>query len=305
MIAAAEPQREPSFPNPRQTVLLATLAGFAVSSAVAAAAASGSAEPGNGEPPPQAVAVVAAAEPAIERGEDPAPPQTVAAPLNPADREDEGPEDVDNRPSFDPFASSGALESPEALAGRLTRLRTNDGLVVLIAGHGSGYALSVALDTARRLSSEGATLLVDLDAQRGWFADIVDREDADQLEIPGLADLLAGQASFGEVIRRDLSTSLDVIPSGGDVDGEAHVEVFAALASSYDRLVFHASDWKAAPARAAAEIADAVVLVAPAARLGRALEEARQTLGAGGAEIILNTAVEILRVDSNRASSRV
>ena len=142
-------------------------------------------------------------------------------------------------------------------------------------------ALSAALETARNLSSEGATLLVDLGASQDWFADIVDREDGDQVEIPGLADLLAGRASFGEVIRRDLSTSLDVIPSGGDVGREALDEVFAALASSYDRLVFHASDWRAAPACAAAEIADAVV-VAPAARLRRALEEARRTLGSGG-----------------------
>ena len=34
--------------------------------------------------------------------------------------------------------------------------------------------------------------------------------------MPGLADLFAGRASFVEVIRRDLSTSLDVIPSGGE-----------------------------------------------------------------------------------------
>ncbi len=158
--------------------------------------------------------------------------------------------------------------------------------MVLIAGQGSGLALAAALETARRLSSEGATLLVDLGATQDWFADIVDREDADQIELPGLADLLAGRASFGEVIRRDLSTSLDVIPSGGDVGREALDEVFAALASSYDRLVFHASDWRAAPARAAAEIADAVVVVAPAARLRRTLEEAQETLGAGSAEIL-------------------
>jgi len=183
-------------------------------------------------------------------------------------------------------AEDGPPDSPEALAALLTRLQTNDGLIVLIAGHGSSLALSAALETARRLSMESATLLVDLGVAQDWFADIVDREDADQVEIPGLADLLAGMASFGEVIRRDLSTSLDVIPSGGDVGREALDEVFAALASSYDRLVIHASDWRAPPARAAAEIADAVVVVAPAARLRRALEEARQILGAGGAEIL-------------------
>ncbi len=62
--------------------------------------------------------------------------------------------------------------------------------------------------------------------------------------------------------------------------------VFAALASTYPRLVFHASDWRAPAAGAAAEIADFVVIVAPPARLRRALEESRQKLVAGGAELI-------------------
>ncbi len=269
--------------SPWRTVILATLAGLAVSSAVAAASASAEAQKGEGQ-------TGVAAAPATERGEDPAPPQAVAAPPNASKSDGAGPQTLEGRPSFDRFASAGALELPEALAVRLTRSRTNDGLVVLIADRGSGQALSAALETARRLSSEVATLLVDLGASQDWFADIVDREDSDRVEMPGLADLLAGRASFVEVIRRDLSTSLDVIPSGGDIGREALDDVFAALASSYDRLVFHASDWRAAPARAAAEIADAVVVVAPAARLRPALEEARQTLGAGGADILGLTA---------------
>ena len=158
--------------------------------------------------------------------------------------------------------------------------------MALIAGHKSGRALVVALETARRLAADGATLLADLGATQDWFADILDREETDEVAVPGLADLVAGKAGFGEIIRRDLSSRLDVIPSGGELRGEALDDVFAALASAYACVVLHASDWRSAPARAAAEFADAVVIVAPAARLRRAVDEAREALGDAGPEII-------------------
>ena len=62
--------------------------------------------------------------------------------------------------------------------------------------------------------------------------------------------------------------------------------MLAALASAYARLVLHASDWRAAPARAAAEVADAVVIVAPAARLRRAVDAAQEAIGDAGPELI-------------------
>ncbi len=129
-------------------------------------------------------------------------------------------------------------------------------------------------------------MLADLGATQDWFADILDREESDGVAIPGLADLVAGRAGFGEVIRRDLSTSLDVVPSGGDLGGAALDDVFAALASAYARVVLHASDWRSGPARAAAGVADAVVVVAPAARLRHAVAEAQEALGDAGPEII-------------------
>ncbi len=282
VVTPAEAQRKSTFPAPWQIVLLATLAGFALSSAVAAAAASFSAKSGLGGRQAKPQAVAAGALPAMEGGEDPAQGHSDPARRHLVDPEGARPESVAESPPFEPINSAGAAESPEALAVRLNQLRENNGLTVLIAGHRSDQALAAALAAARRLSSEGATLLVDLGATQDWFADVLDRRDEDQVEIPGLADFLEGRASIGEVIRRDLSTSLDVIPSGGDVGCAALDDVFAALASSYDRLVFHASDWRAAPARAAAEIVDAVVVVASEASLRRALDEARETLGAGG-----------------------
>lgn len=271
VIATGAPQRESVLP-PWQTIVLVTLAGFGISSAVAAAAPSAAAE-----------SRMAGGETAM------APlPRTVAAiaSTNPVERERAGQGDAEKRHRFVTFASQASRESPEELADRLNRSKANERLVILVTGHGSGQSLSAALETARRFSSEDVTLLVDLGAAQDWFGDIVGREDGDPLEIPGLVDLLGGRASIGDLIRRDLSTNLDVIRSGGDVGRKALDDVFAALASSYDRLVFHASDLRAPAAGAAARIADAVVVVAPAARLRLALQEARQTLGAAGPDII-------------------
>jgi polysaccharide biosynthesis transport protein len=166
-----------------------------------------------------------------------------------------------------------------ALTERLTRsLTPGERLAALIAGNASGRALTTALETARRLSTTAPTLLVDLGQTQDWFTDILQREEADSPQVLGLSDLIDGKASFGEIIRRDLSSGLDVIPAGGDTAGEPLEDVFAALTSAYGRVVFHASDWRSRPARLAAQFADAVVLVAPAVVLRRIAEEARDEL---------------------------
>ena len=277
IIATAEPPRTPTFPKVWQTILLATLAAFLVSGGVAAAAtlASDEAEPDTGSvalSSPPTMAAQTAASPA-KRGEEPKlidpdpqqPPAQAPSPFEPADA-----------------AVAETSRSAQALAERLTRSRTPEGrLVALIAGNGSGRALTLALETARLLSANGPTLLVDLGATQGWFGDILEREETDSVEVSGLADLLEGRASFAEIIRRDLSSRLDVIAAGGDATGGSLEDVFAALMSAYDCVVFHASDWRSARARAAANSAEVVVLVAPTALLRRVVEEVREALGDG------------------------
>ena len=76
---------------------------------------------------------------------------------------------------------AGMLDSPDALAARLKRSPTSEDLILLIAGNGSGQALAAALETARGLSLESPTLLVDLGATQDWFADILDREDSGRI----------------------------------------------------------------------------------------------------------------------------
>ena len=61
-----------------------------------------------------------------------------------------------------------------------------------------------------------------------------------------MVELLAGEASFAEVLRRDLSSGLDVIAAGaGAISGDGLDEVLDALAASYEFVVIHASDWRA------------------------------------------------------------
>ncbi|MBV8106869.1 MAG: lipopolysaccharide biosynthesis protein [Hyphomicrobiales bacterium] len=272
VIATAEPPRTPTFPKVWQTIVLATLAAFVVSSSVAGSAAltAGETEAAGASialSPPQAIAGDAASF--QEKGcEQPKPPD----PLPPAKK---------SRPLESVDEATIEPSQSDALAERLMRSRTPEGrLAALIVGNGSGRALTVALETARRLSTKGATLLVDLGATQDWLTDILEREETDAAEVPGLADLLKGNASFGEVIRRDLSSGLDVIPSGGDANGERLEDVLAALTSAYGCVVFHASDWRSTPARLAAGFTDAIVLIAPAAVLRRVADEARDALGA-------------------------
>jgi polysaccharide biosynthesis transport protein len=227
-------------------------------------------------PRPILAALALASNGPAPAGDEASMPKRLKEPWQP---EPSGPADF-TMPSEEADAAARDFDrAARALTERLTRsLMPGERLAALIAGNASGRALTTALETARRLSAAGPTLLVDLGQTQDWFTDILQREEADSPDILGLADLIVGKASFGDIIRRDLSSGLDVIPAGGDTAGEPLEEVFAALTSAYSRVVFHASDWRSKPARLAAQFADAVVLVAPAVVLRRIAEEARDEL---------------------------
>jgi succinoglycan biosynthesis transport protein ExoP len=278
VIATAAPPRTPTFPKAWQTILLATLAALSISTGVAAASAllSNEADASAARGGPSSDHAKSPSTPAwhASRGADPPPPEPEprAAP----------------DPALNRNHEFSAADPIDALGDRLVRARTPGcGQVVLVTGQRCGQTLTIALETARRLSSRHSTLLVDLGATQEWFTDILDRERAGEVEVAGLADLLAGRANFGDIIRRDLSSGVDVIPSGGDPSGvEALRDVFDALASAYESIVIHASDWRTEAARTARKCADAIVVAAPEARLDRALDASREALGGVASEFI-------------------
>jgi uncharacterized protein involved in exopolysaccharide biosynthesis len=259
IIESASEPRAPTFPKKAPTILLATLAGFLVSLGVAAAHALLTDEAGASDR-------VAAARPAdeSERGDGEGAAPAVAA-----------------RQSAPPVEASDTLSSAEALADRLADVaRDGATLTALLAGEGTSRALGLALTTARRLSTRGRAALVDLGASQDWLADVIDRGAEGERGLVGLAELVDGRATFEEALHRDLSSSLDIIPAGaGAIEVEGLDEALGALATSYDFVVLHASDWRSAEVGAALDAAAAFVMVAPARRLEGALRHLRESLG--------------------------
>ncbi len=261
VLVRAEPPRAPVFPRIWPTVFGATAAAFGLSALAAAAAA------------------------LAARGRPPEPPAPLAGPTTAdeapaafpaAEPELQALADVAASPAAAP---AGALDSAAGLVAALRRVRPNGGLVVLVAGDRSGQALAIALETARKLAADRAAVFVDLGWTQDWLADILYREEPDAPATPGLAELIAGRAGFADVIRRDLSSRLDVVLPGAGGEGANIDDALTAFAAAYAAVVLHASDWRGDWARAAAAFADAVAVVAPAARAGAALEAAEAALG--------------------------
>jgi uncharacterized protein involved in exopolysaccharide biosynthesis len=265
----AEPPRAAVFSKVAPILVASAVAGFVLSGLAAVIAALAGARRKH-PPSPHAAPVAPAAVTA-----------SVVAP------DAAGPADVDGlspNPSAPPPA--GALDSAAGIVAKLRKVKPRGGVVVLVAGDRTGQALSVALDAARRLAAERAAVFVDLGDTQDWLADILYREAPDVSAIPGLSDLFADRVGFGDVIRRDLSSNLDVVLPGGDRAGGKIDDALTAFAAAYDAVVLHASDWRSDWARAAAGFADAVIVVTPSARTGTVLEQARHALGDACATIL-------------------
>jgi polysaccharide biosynthesis transport protein len=271
IISVAAPPRSPTFPKKMETLALGTLAGLLLSTGVVISHAllAGSAD-----------AVKPAALPLVVRR-----------------RADEEELVEDSRPSAGESvdadeaiaeARDGHYRSIESLTEHLAAVAHPDAaLRALVAAEGSGAALSIALTLGRALSRRGGTVLVDLGRTQDWFSDALFRDVEDDRSPLGMADLLSGAASFADVMHRDLSSDLDVIPVGlGAISTEGLDDALDALAASYQFVVVHASDWRSDAALEAMDFMHKVVIAAPAARLSGALSQARDALGGSPGDVL-------------------
>lgn len=151
-----------------------------------------------------------------------------------------------------------------------------------------GAALAV-IGLARRLSGEGRTILVDLN--RGTPAVeprhlALDSYGPGDGEPMGLGELLAGHASFAEIIHRDSQSRLHVVPVGRDaIDGPALDTiglVLDALGETYDYVVLHAPAPTDPVTLRLAPEADAVVIVHAGDRAAAEIAAAREVLSRAG-----------------------
>jgi MinD-like ATPase involved in chromosome partitioning or flagellar assembly len=99
-----------------------------------------------------------------------------------------------------------------------------------------------AIALGRSLAQSARVVLVDL-ALTSPNVDVI----SDEPNAPGMADLVRGAASFGDIITKDRFSALHLVAAGqvgGDAHGLMHSQMLAAavgaLAQSYDHLVIDA-----------------------------------------------------------------
>ena len=126
----------------------------------------------------------------------------------------------------------------------------------------------VAMILARRLAGTARTILVDFDREASTVkgvsvAGVSSGEAAHNL--PGLSELLAGDATFAEIIHRDTQSRVHIVPVGdGDLATADESEfglVLEALAETYDFVLMNAPPPESDITRALCKAADAAILV--------------------------------------------
>ena len=249
IIAYALTPMSPTFPKTGPTLLLAPLAGFFVSLGLVVAKI------------------------LLSDGGAAAPARTAPAPR--PERDPSLPFGIDALPvaAREPQDWAAAVES---FVDRLADTGEGESLPLMVAGEGAAGALPAALAAARRLARRGSTALVDLSPSPSWLADMFDRERDNGPIGAGLSDLAHDPDALAGAAHRDLSTPLDIVPSGGGaLEPQDLPAILAALARAYVFVVVHAADWRDRLAMTAAEDMAAMLLVAPSPEVGAVEARAR------------------------------
>ena len=136
---------------------------------------------------------------------------------------------------------------------------------VAVVGAAAGIGTTMtAVALARDLARDKRVVLIDLALDRPKLAAITPDP-----RMPGIADLVRGTASFGQIIARDRLSRVQVIPAGragmnaADVIGSERLRIaIDALSRSYDHVIIDASAAPHALDDKIARLAPCAVLVA-------------------------------------------
>ncbi len=154
---------------------------------------------------------------------------------------------------------------------------------VTVLGSGEGASVAVtALTLARLLARGGKTVLVDLSASSPVIASAVVDPQA-----PGLAELMQGKVSFGEIISRDRLSRLHIVGAGRPGFDRAVLQLprlalaLDALSRVYDHIVLDAGKASDLPAALLTAQARAVVVPEPSMSAAARDEMAEQLKAVG------------------------
>lgn len=184
----------------------------------------------------------------------------------------------------------------EALAARIVGSHVpGRGLNVVGASLDSAPgAADELLSLARALADRGRSIIVDLNASPSSLAALAGRSEEGGSAIKtlgGLAELLAGSASFAEVIHRDHASRLHFIPTGmREADFRDFDLILDALSETYDFIVLLAPAFPRSDiAKVMAPYADFVVLTAAKNADAGTLQFLESELIEAGAQQVLVT----------------
>jgi tyrosine-protein kinase Etk/Wzc len=204
---------------------------------------------------------------------------------------------TDDQPSATPEPEKAArlvpgvpLQSVEDVAQRLrTSVALGRGAAVFAATAGTATT-APALGLSRALANDAKVVLVSL------VPDAAAREALGlEASSTGLADVVSGAVSFGQVIRRDKGSRVHLVAFGRPdvgidaiLDSRRFLTMIGALAKAYDHVVVDAGDPGSRTRRLAA-IAPRGVLVASPDAQREAASASRMLAGAGFADIAVMT----------------
>ncbi len=252
IISRASPAIKPDFPKKLPTVLIAAFAGFALSAGfIVTGALLASPSPPSGYPyaPPMAAGMTRVDSPSLMPAAAP-PAAMPAAPM--------------------------AMGTVEQIAQSL-RQAGDDGRRVIVVGTMRNVGTThAAISLARTLAQDANVVLVDMAFGSPNLSVI-----SDDPEARGIAELVRGTATFGDIITRDQYSNLHLV-AAGDVGNDARVLVASpmlatlveALVRSYDHVVIDVGSAADVAVERFTPLAAHAVLVAidpasPATRSGR------------------------------------
>ena len=266
IISRASPAIKPDFPKKLPTVLIAAFAGFALSAGfIVTGALLASPSPPSGYPyaPPMAARMTRVDSPSLMPAAAP-PAAMPAAPM--------------------------AMGTVEQIAQSL-RQAGDDGRRVIVVGTMPNVGTThAAISLARTLAQDANVVLVDMAFGSPNLSVI-----SDDPEARGIAELVRGTATFGDIITRDQYSNLHLV-AAGDVGNDARVLVASpmlatlveALVRSYDHVVIDVGSAADVAVERFTPLAAHAVLVAidPASPATRSARERLMTAGIADVTVV-------------------
>jgi len=283
IISRATPAIKPAYPKKLPTVLIAAFAAFALSAGFIVTGALLTPVAtlyGYAAYAPTGSGAAASGQPAMTA---PLSSRTASPPLTPAPKRDAG-------GAGPPLPVS----SIEQIAHDLRQAGDAGRRVTVVGATRNVGTTSAAVMLARALAANADVVLVDMAFGASNVSVLTDNPNA-----PGIAELVHGTASFGDIITRDPHSSLHLVATGNvGSDGAVLaaspmlVTVIEALVRSYDHVVIDAGSAADVAVERFAALAPRAVLVAsdPANPATRAAVERLTTAGFASVAVLAGAA---------------